>query len=156
MYCQGSGSTLHLSANCKTLYKLAPSFIFLASSVSIFTGYPTPQARGAVCCSHNVFFFSSTCKLCLLPPYTLSLSSLSYCPLQAAEGRPSIPRDVMPCSPVVLTCVGVFTLLPSHHLILCLLSLQSSDARIQEQDGLLFFFCFPLSTPVSQMIPLTL
>lgn len=107
-----------LSAHYKTLYKLAPSFIFLASSISIFTGHPTPQANGVVCCSHNIFFFSllGSSASCPLPPPNL----LPYCPSQAEEGLQPLPRDVTcPCSPLVLTSAGAFASLPSH-LISCL------------------------------------
>lgn len=95
-----------LSVNYKTLYKLAPSFIFPASSVSIFTGYPTPQAGGAGCCSHNIFFF---------PPLARSASHLptsSHPPpcltvlCRQRKGSPQSPEMSFPCSPWYLPLLG--------------------------------------------------
>ena len=72
-----------LSVNYKILYKLPLYFIFLASSIYIFTGYPTPQVSGVVYCCHNILFF----PLETLPydRHPSPPSSLSYWPLQAKE-----------------------------------------------------------------------
>ena len=74
-----------LSVNYKILYKLPPCFMFLASSISVFTGYPTPQASGVVYCCRNILFF----PLETLPydPYPFPPSSLSYWPLQGKEWK---------------------------------------------------------------------
>ena len=87
-----------LSVNYKILYKLPLHFIFLASSISIFTGYPTPQASGVVYYCHNIFFF----PLETLPydPYPFPPSSLSYWPLQAKEWKwKSLSRDRLFATP---------------------------------------------------------
>lgn len=128
---------------------LAPGFISLASSsISIFTGHTTPWANGVVCCSHSIFFFSSSWKLCLRPPPT-AFAGRGEASATPQRCHPCTPH---PSSPFVLTSAGAFTPLPSHLIsCLCLSRVKRLDCR--NEIGL---FLPALSIPMSKMVPLPL
>lgn len=128
--------------------KLAPGFISLASSsISIFTGHPTPWANGVVCCSIAYFFFLSLEALPQTSTYSLHRQRRGFS--HSPEMSPLHPH---PGSPFVLTSAGAFTPLPSHLIsCLCLSRVKRLDCR--NEIGL---FLPALSIPMSKIVPLPL
>lgn len=136
-----------LSADYKTLYKPGPSFIFLASSLSIFTGHLTQQASGVVCCYRHIVFFLSAGKPCLtlLAPFPPAPCLTGLC--RQKGGFPQSPEKSPLWSSFALTSFGTFTPLPSHNLLPCLCASRVKKLEYKNKMSLLFFS--PLRTSVS-------